>query len=83
LISLGRIKLIYDSHEIWSNPSQSSRLLSIGGYFEKYLIKLVDSVVMTSDGHAELLQKNFSCKKPLVVRNLHRKHLHVPFKLIK
>ena len=73
LISLGRIKLIYDSHEIWSNPSQSSRLLSIGGYFEKYLIKLVDSVVMTSDGHAELLQKNFSCKKPLVVRNLPEK----------
>ncbi len=73
LISLGRIKLIYDSHELWSNPSQSSRLLSIGGYFEKYLIKLVDSVVMTSDGHAELLQKNFSCKKPLVVRNLPEK----------
>ena len=73
LITLGRIKLIYDSHELWSDPSQSSLLLSIGGYFEKYLIKLVDSIVMTSDGHADLFQKNFSCKKPLVVRNLPEK----------
>ena len=73
LITLGRIKLIYDSHELWSSPSQKSRLVNIGGFFEKYLIKLVDSVVMTSDGHAEIFQKNFSCKKPLVVRNLPEK----------
>ena len=77
LISLGRIKLIYDSHELWSNPSQSSWFISIGGYFEKYLIKLVNRVVMTSDGHAEFLQKNFSCKRPLVVRNLPEKPLKI------
>lgn len=80
ILFLGKIKLIYDSHEIWSDPSQqyfhSSFLFSIGGYIEKYLIKFVDRVVMTSDGHASFLQKSLSIKMPLVVRNIPVKPSH-------
>lgn len=77
LISLGRIKLIYDSHELWSDPShkyqQSGWLFSIGIFFEKQLIKFVDRIIMTSDGHAMILQRNYTITRPLIVRNIPEK----------
>ncbi len=60
-------KLIYDSHEV-----QTSRTGYVGKkyyYLEKFLIKKIDSMIMTTDTRAEYTAKLYNIKKPYVVHN--------------
>ena len=65
-------KLIYDSHEYWAdvgvvNARYFSKVLMI---FEKYFLKKVDVCITVSSNIAELIEKNYSIPKPIVVRNV-------------
>lgn len=74
LVLRKKSKLVYDSKELWSDPShkhlKSGWVYSIGSFFEKQLIKFVDQVIMTSPGHAMVLQRNYMIPKPLIIRNI-------------
>jgi len=62
-----RAKLIYDSHEV-----QTSRT-GYGGkqyyYLEKFLIKRIDKMIMTTDTRAEYNAKLYNINKPEVIHN--------------
>ncbi|WP_207644734.1 glycosyltransferase [Caloranaerobacter ferrireducens] len=60
-------KLIYDSHEV-----QTSRTGYVGKqyyYLEKFLIKKIDKMIMTTDTRAEYTAKLYGIEKPEVVHN--------------
>jgi glycosyltransferase involved in cell wall biosynthesis len=60
-------KLIYDSHEV-----QTSRTGYVGKqyyYLEKYLIKKIDKMIMTTDTRAEYNAKLYGIQKPEVIHN--------------
>lgn len=65
---LKRSKLIYDSHEV-----QTARIGTTGKkifhYLEKYLIKKVDKVIMTTDMRADYVKNLYNINKPEVVHN--------------
>ncbi|MBS4536513.1 glycosyltransferase [Clostridium sp. D2Q-14] len=60
-------KLIYDSHEV-----QTDRTGYVGKqyyYLEKFLIKRIDKMIMTTDTRADYTAKLYNMKKPMVVHN--------------
>jgi glycosyltransferase involved in cell wall biosynthesis len=67
-------KLIYDSHELWSEQevqqSLPRYLRVVGRWFEKRYSKKSDSVITVSDGIAQELKNRFDLKYIHVVRNL-------------
>ncbi len=71
-----RAKLVYDSHELWSerNGSRSTtfnRINRVIEYFiEWFLIKRCNIVITVSNGIANELVKRYKMKKPLIIRNL-------------
>lgn len=65
--SFRRKKLIYDSHEV-----QTSRTGYIGKkyyYLEKYLIKRIDKMIMTTDTRSDYNAKLYNIEKPEVIHN--------------
>ena len=71
-----RAKLIYDSHELWSerNGSRSTtfnRINRLIEYFiEWFLIKRCNLVITVSNGIANELVKRYKINKPIVIKNL-------------
>lgn len=60
-------KLIYDSHEV-----QTSRTGYKGKkyyYLEKFLIKRIDKMIMTTNMRAEYTAKKYGIEKPVVIHN--------------
>ncbi|PAB58272.1 glycosyltransferase [Anaeromicrobium sediminis] len=60
-------KLIYDSHEV-----QTSRTGYVGKqyyYLEKYLVKKIDAMIMTTDTRAQYTAELYNINKPSVVHN--------------
>ena len=71
-----RSKLIYDSHEIFTEGLTFRSLSKIQRYFlrnsEKNIIKNVDAVVVTTDLRAEFLRKKYSLDKVWTIKNCHK-----------
>lgn len=71
-----RAKLIYDSHELWSERAGSRnnlymRIKRVIEYFLEWLfIRRCDLVITVSNGIADELVSRYSINKPLVIRNL-------------
>lgn len=64
---LRKKKLIYDSHEV-----QTSRTGYVGKqyyYLEKYLVKKIDKMVMTTNTRAEFTADLYNIEKPVVIHN--------------
>lgn len=60
-------KLIYDSHEV-----QTSRTGYVGKqyyYLEKYLVKKIDKMVMTTNTRADFTADLYKIEKPVVIHN--------------
>ncbi|MBR8842456.1 glycosyltransferase family 4 protein [Pseudoalteromonas sp. JC3] len=71
-LSLGKLKLIYDSHEYAVNdlPFESKSRQKIKKIIEGVLIKSADAVITVSDGIANLYQQQYNLStKPFVVLN--------------
>jgi len=71
-----RSKLIYDSHEIFTEGLTYHSLSKIQRCFlrksEKKFIKKADAVVVTTDLRAEFLQNKYSLDKVWTIKNCHR-----------
>ncbi len=71
-----KFKLIYDSHELWTERHGAKQTLlhkffNICEYhIEKYITKKCNAVITVSNGIAEELSKRYNIKKPYVIRNL-------------
>ncbi|NFP92688.1 glycosyltransferase family 4 protein [Clostridium sporogenes] len=70
-----KIKLIYDSHELWSqasnNLSMPNILVKLQNNIEKNVIKKCDKVITVSDSIAQYLMKQYKLeKKPTIIRNI-------------
>src|SRR3989344_301779 len=72
-----KAKLIYDSHELWSDRRE---VLEKAGFWtkvhfrfklfqEKILVKKVDLVITVSDSIASYLEKHYKIQKPIVIKN--------------
>jgi glycosyltransferase involved in cell wall biosynthesis len=71
-----RSKLIYDSHEIFTEGLTFRSLSKIQRYFlinsEKKIIKNADAVVVTTNLRAKFLQNKYSLDKVWVIKNCHK-----------
>ncbi len=71
-----KFKIIYDSHELWTERSGSKRTLlhriinKIEYVLEYIIIKKVNIIITVSDGIANELVKRYKISKPIVIRNL-------------
>ena len=67
-------KLIYDSHELWSNSihlqGNKKILFKIGRKIEKYLIKRTDEVITVNKSIAEILSLENNIKSITIIRNM-------------
>ncbi|MGO1372191.1 MAG: glycosyltransferase [Senegalia sp. (in: firmicutes)] len=64
---LKKSKLVYDSHEV-----QTDRTGYVGKqyyYLEKFLIKKIDKMIMTTDTRADYTKKLYNIEKPQVIHN--------------
>lgn len=74
-----RAKLVYDSHELWSERNGSRRNLYARIkrlpelFIEGFISRRCDLVITVSDGIANEMMKRLSIKKPLIIRNLDEK----------
>lgn len=69
------IKLIYDSHELWSQASNNltmpKPLLYIQNSIEKKIIKKCDSIITVSPSIVKYLKKVYNlCESPILIRNI-------------
>jgi len=69
------IKLIYDSHELWSQASNNitmpKSLLYIQNSIEKKVIKKCDSIITVSPSIVKYLKKVYNLQKsPILIRNI-------------
>ena len=72
LLSLGRVKIVYDAHEYCINdtPNESPRRQAVKKIIEGRLIKKVDAVITVSNSIADLYQNVYSLDdRPYVVLN--------------
>ena len=71
---LFKAKLIYDSHELWSDSihlkGNNKILYNIGRQIEKILIKRAEVVIAVNQSIAEIINKENHIKSIAVVRNL-------------
>lgn len=68
-------KFIYDSHELWSHSSGSSKypsfLLNIKNKLERNIARNCDAIITVSNSIAEILKKYFDLtRKPTIIRNI-------------
>jgi len=68
-------KLIYDSHELWSNYNYRKSLVvsaqkQLSNILEKFLMRRSDAVITVSDSIANYLSAFARIKKPFVIRNI-------------
>jgi len=89
---LWNCKLIYDSHELWGHTSHMKNynkiLYKVGGYFEKYIIKISDIVITVNKSIADILKQTTGKESITIIRNiseinmvnlkLNRSHLNLP-----
>lgn len=72
-------RLIYDSHELWSDPGYPSYqrfpawMVRLAVLMEKYLARRAAAVITVSDGIASRMAATLSIPTPVVVRNLPNK----------
>jgi glycosyltransferase involved in cell wall biosynthesis len=69
-------KLIYDSHEYWSDSGifgKNKIMLYVISFVENFLIKKSDLVITVSDNIAHLIKEKYKVNLPFVVRNLPEK----------
>ena len=72
-------RLIYDSHELWSDPGYPTYQRFPGWMFrlavlgEKYLARRAAAVITVSEGIANRMAETMSISTPVVVRNLPNK----------
>ncbi|MBS0212201.1 MAG: glycosyltransferase family 4 protein [Proteobacteria bacterium] len=71
ILSLGRIKVVYDAHEFESNqiPHQSWWSIRTLRFLESVLIRFADAVITVSDGIAREYAKLYAIEKPALVMN--------------
>jgi glycosyltransferase involved in cell wall biosynthesis len=71
---LTRAKLVYDSHELWSDPAHRRSLrpwiFDVGVRMEKYLARRADAVMTPSPSYANQMAKTMDIALPIVVRNV-------------
>lgn len=60
-------KLIYDAHEI--ETSRTGHKGKIKYYLEKFLVKKIDKMIMTTDARAEYNSRLYNVEKPEVIHN--------------
>jgi glycosyltransferase involved in cell wall biosynthesis len=66
-------KLIYDSHEIYTETSNLRRLeRKVAALVERFLIRRVDAVITIHDTAADELARRYGVPKPSVVKNCPR-----------
>lgn len=67
-----RPKLVYDSHEyeLGRTADRSRLTLWLIKQLEGFLIKRCEFTIIPCDSAADLLQKLYKCKRPVVVRNM-------------
>jgi glycosyltransferase involved in cell wall biosynthesis len=70
-----KIKLIYDSHELWSQASNNltmpKPLLYVQNSIEKKIIKKCDSIITVSPSIVKYLKKVYNlCESPILIRNI-------------
>jgi len=73
---LTKSKLIYDSHEYWSDSGifgKNKFMLEFISFVENILIKKADTVITVSDNIAYLIKEKYKVNLPFVVRNLPEK----------
>jgi glycosyltransferase involved in cell wall biosynthesis len=67
-------KLVYDSHELWSDPahrpSMQPWIFDVGVRMEKFLARRADAVMTPSPSYASQMAKTMSIASPVVVRNV-------------
>jgi len=69
-------KLIYDSHEYWSDSGifgKNKFILEFISFIENIFIKKADTVITVSDNIAHLIKEKYKVKLPFIVRNLPEK----------
>jgi glycosyltransferase involved in cell wall biosynthesis len=76
VISRGRAKIIYDTHEYAINdvPNESVSKQKLKFFVEHFFIKFADEVITVSDSIAVEYQKNHQIRKPWLVLNCPKKH---------
>jgi glycosyltransferase involved in cell wall biosynthesis len=63
-------KLIYDAHEIETETTETKGIRkTVSKFIEKILIRYVDEVALTSDGHAEWYRQQYDLNNVWVIRN--------------
>jgi len=71
-------KLIYDSHELWADPSHRVQfprwMFKVGLAIERYLARKAKSVITVSDSIAEHMASHMMIDRPIVIRNLPKKN---------
>jgi len=89
---LSRAKLVYDAHELWSDPIAARHVprwfSRLGAWVEKVLARRADSVITVCDSIAQHMSEKMSIPVPIVVRNVPwksraRHFLHAPGPLYK
>jgi len=67
-------KLVYDSHELWSDPMHRKIfpkwMFSIGVRMERALARRCDAVMAASPGYSREMAKSMGIPAPAVIRNL-------------
>jgi glycosyltransferase involved in cell wall biosynthesis len=67
-------KLIYDSHELWSDPAHRPSLkrwiFQAGVKMEKYLAHRADAVMTPSPSYAKQMARTLGISQPVVIRNV-------------
>jgi glycosyltransferase involved in cell wall biosynthesis len=77
-------RLVYDSHELWSDPGYVNSKRFPGWAFrlavqlERYLSSRADAVITVSDGIARCMADTLGIPTPLVVRNVPPRHYWKP-----
>ncbi|MBS0212199.1 MAG: glycosyltransferase [Proteobacteria bacterium] len=71
VLTLGRMKVVYDAHEFESNqvPNQSRWSIKALQFLESVLIRFADAVITVSDGIAREYARLYAIKKPALVMN--------------
>ncbi|MBC8347994.1 MAG: glycosyltransferase family 4 protein [Verrucomicrobia bacterium] len=70
ILSFGRIKVIYDAHELETEKNSTSAIRkSISRLLESLLIGMVDSFVTVSPSIAKWYEREYLIKRPVVVLN--------------
>jgi glycosyltransferase involved in cell wall biosynthesis len=70
---LTKAKLIYDSHELWSDPFLSpvpKWLSKVPTFMEKFLARRADAVITVNDSIARIMSERMEIPAPTVIRNL-------------